>query len=117
MNKLSTVVGAACLLGVSTSANAWWGPWGGGPGWGSGWNDWWNDFFGDASFDFNLSMSAGGRGWGRGWNRWNDYYGYGPYWGGPGGYGYPYGGYPYGGYGLPYAVPVVPMAPAHSASK
>ena len=110
MKRLATVTFATALLASSAAANAWWG----GPGWGSGWNDvwsdWWNDFFGDAYFDISLSMGGGGRGWGRGWNRWNDYYGYGPYWAAPWGYGYPVAGYPY-------ATPVVPAAPVPTAEK
>jgi hypothetical protein len=55
---------------------------------------------------FSLNFNGGGGG--RGWNRWNDYWCYGPYWGGPWGYGYPCAGY---------AVPTVPLTAAQSADK
>ena len=108
MNKIVRIVSLAALLGASVSASAWWGgpwggPWGGWPG-SSGWGD---DWFGNGWGDFSMSMSFGGRGWGR--NRYYDHYG--PWWGGP----YGYGVYLYGGY--PYAVPVIPQSTAVAESK
>jgi hypothetical protein len=97
------------LMGVSTSAQAWW--WG--PGWGPWGNGWGNDWFGNGWFDFNMSFG----GWGRGY--------YHPYWGGYypyyGYYPYAYGGYPYWApptyLTYPYAVKPVAPAPATSADK
>jgi hypothetical protein len=113
MRKLSKAVGIATVVAAAglaaQSAQAWWGggPWGGWPG-SSSWAD---DWFGDGWGDFNMSMSGGGRGWGR--NRYYDHYG--PWWGGP----YGYGGYPgWGGWGGPYGVPyAAPVAPAPATEK
>ena len=98
--KIKSILLAFILsLGVSMSANAFWGN----NGWGNGWgNNGW-----------------GNNGWGSGWgNGWNPYSVWDPrYWfeemedafdddWGYGGYGYPYGGggrgYPYGGGGRGY---------------
>jgi len=53
MKKLATAAAIAALLGVSASANAWWG---GGP-WGSRSGDWWNDMMGDGWGDFNMNST------------------------------------------------------------
>ncbi len=103
MKKLMTAAAVAALMGVTSSASAWWG-------WGPGWWDrgWGDDWWGDGFFDFNMSAGAHGRGWGRGY----DYYG--PWWG-P--YAYPYYGWGYP-YAYPYAVaPVAPKTPSSSESK
>jgi hypothetical protein len=116
MHKILKVISIAASLGVvgvSPSANAWWG---GGPGNGN--------FFGDGSGGFNMNMSGNGYGNGYGYN--NPYgYGAGP-WGGYPGYGMPYGGgygagpwagypgsygMPHGGYGVPYNGGGYPYAP------
>jgi hypothetical protein len=111
MKTIVKAVTAAAILGVSASANAFWGPGFGGPGYGLG------DMFGLGDFDMGMRGSGYGRGYGRGYGHPYGYGGY-PYYGG---YGYPYGGYPaYGApyaapYGMPYGAPMAPAAPAEKA--
>jgi hypothetical protein len=109
MKKTITLLLAALLIAMSTSASAFWrdryyDDY--------GYNDWpvftpmyWMEEFID---EFDRDSRYGNRGWGnRGWNR--GYRGYPPY----GGYGYPQRGYgaPYGGY-APYYAPAQPPRPA-----
>jgi hypothetical protein len=114
MKKIGKILAAAAVVATAAlplqSAQAWWG---GGPWGGRSWDDMWD---GSGWGDFDMSMRGSGRGWGRGYNRYYDHYG--PWGGGPYGYGYPGYGYGYPGYwGAPaYPAPVAPAAPQQPQS-
>ncbi len=93
MKKFTKAFAFSLLIGfagLSTQAQAWWGPWSPWGGWGP-WDGW---GFGDFGFSFGMGGSLAGRGWG-----------YAPY------YGYPFYGLPYYGSYYSYAYPAVPYYP------